>query len=135
MHASETPPLRVLVVEDCPDTAESLRLLCGLWGYETRVAYTGPDALQAAADFRPDAVLLDINLPGGMSGLEVARRLREAPSPALVVAVTGRAGIADRERMSESGIHCLLLKPADAADLRILLDSSADRARGAGPRR
>src|SRR5206468_3094891 len=69
---------RVLVVDDNADAAESLALLLGIGGHEARTAGDGPAALEAARVFRPGVVLLDIGLPG-MSGHEVARRLRREP--------------------------------------------------------
>jgi len=66
---------RVLIVDDNRDAVESMTILLELWGHEVRIAYNWPDALVLAAEFRPDAVLLDIGLPG-MNGYEVAERLR-----------------------------------------------------------
>src|SRR5947209_5383930 len=91
-------PLRVLVVEDCPDARDTTALLLQAWGCDTSVAADGPAALGAVADHRPDVVLLDLGLPG-MHGLEVARRLRRsAPGPdrPLLVSLSGYAGEADR---------------------------------------
>ncbi len=76
MHTEQATPLRILVVEDNPDGAESLRLLLGLYGHRAEVAGDGAAALAAARQFSPDVVLLDIGLPG-MDGYEVARRLRD----------------------------------------------------------
>src|SRR5690349_5926146 len=70
------PPLRVLVVDDDRDCADSLALLTGLWGYETRVAYDGPSALRLAAECRPDVVVLDVAMPE-MDRFRLARRLRQ----------------------------------------------------------
>src|SRR5262245_31561631 len=82
--------LRVLVIEDCPDTRTGLRHLLRRWGHEVDEAADGPVALSSVASFCPDVVLLDIGLPG-MDGREVARQLRAIPGleKALVVAVTG----------------------------------------------
>src|ERR1700675_3513501 len=82
--------LRVLVVEDNIDAADSLSLLLRLYGHEVRVARTGPTALEMASASRPDVVLLDIGLPG-MDGYQVARRLREKPEfkNVMVCALTG----------------------------------------------
>jgi CheY-like chemotaxis protein len=71
-------PLRILVVEDNRDTADSLRMLLGFYGYEVDVAYSGPDGVQAAAQYQPDVVLCDIGLPG-LDGYGVARTLRDNP--------------------------------------------------------
>lgn len=68
-------PLRVLVVDDLIDAADSLRLLLELWGHEVRVEYDGRRALETARDYRPHVVLLDVQMPG-MHGGEVARALK-----------------------------------------------------------
>jgi CheY-like chemotaxis protein len=115
--------LRVLVVEDDTDTAESLRQLLVLYGHAAEVARDGPAALDLAGRFRPDVVLLDIGLAGGMDGLEVARRLGACPDgkAPLLVAVTGRDQPEDRRRSELAGIHLHLVKPADPEMLRSLL--------------
>ena len=71
------PTLRIFIVEDHGDAGESLALLLRVSGHEVEVAPDGPAALRAAADKPPDVALLDLSLPGGMDGYEVARRLRE----------------------------------------------------------
>ena len=78
-------PLRVVVVDDNVDGADTLADLLGLLGHQVRVAYDGPSGLGAVRAFDPDVVLLDIGLPG-MNGYEVARRLRtdEAGRPVLI---------------------------------------------------
>jgi CheY-like chemotaxis protein len=72
---SDIASLQILIVDDCPDSARMLALLLRLDGHASRVALDGPQALQMAAELRPDAVLVDLGLPG-MSGLEVAHALR-----------------------------------------------------------
>ena len=67
--------IRVLVVDDDHDSADSLAMLLSIHGYETRTAYDGPTALQIAGEFRADLVLLDLGMPL-MGGIQVARRLR-----------------------------------------------------------
>jgi nitrogen-specific signal transduction histidine kinase len=87
---------RVLVVDDNVDSAESLALLVRTCGHEVRTAHDGPTALEAAIDFRPDAVLLDIGLPG-LSGHEVARRIRRQPSlEGILLVATGYGQESDR---------------------------------------
>src|SRR5262245_21427230 len=72
MSERSTPfPLRVLVVDDCPDTTYSMAILLRLWGHDVRIAGDGPSALIAAGDFAPEVVLLDVGLPR-MDGYEVA---------------------------------------------------------------
>jgi signal transduction histidine kinase/DNA-binding response OmpR family regulator len=107
-------PQRVLVVDDNRDGADSLGMILRLSGYDVRLAHDGPEALAAAASFRPQVVVLDIGLPG-MDGYEVARRLR-ADSPArdaVLVAVTGYGRSEDRARSRESGFDHHLVKPVD----------------------
>ena len=71
-------PLRVLVVDDYPDAAHTLRILLQLWGHEVQVARSGVEALERAPFFLPQVVLLDIEMPW-MHGGETARRLRRLP--------------------------------------------------------
>ena len=120
---TEPASLRVLVVEDHADTAESTALLLRLHGHEVEVAPDGPTALRIAADNPPDVALIDIGLPGGMNGWEVARRLQEpaAGKMPLLIAVTGYGQEEDRRKSWEAGIDMHLLKPADPALLTGLL--------------
>jgi two-component system, OmpR family, response regulator len=88
---------RVLIVEDNADAAASLALLLSLQGHEIRTASDGPTALQLAESFRPEVVLLDIGLPGGLSVREVAKRFRQKGSQKTVlVAMTGFGQEADQ---------------------------------------
>jgi CheY-like chemotaxis protein len=116
-------PVRVLVVDDSTDNAETIATLVRLWGHQPRVACDGPAALAAARDFRPDVVLLDIAMPG-MDGYEVARRLRgEAETAsAVLVALTGYGQEQDRRRARAAGFDLFLLKPCDPESLRRLLE-------------
>jgi two-component system CheB/CheR fusion protein len=129
------PPLslRVLVVEDDPDSAQTLALLLELWGYEVAVAIDGPDALDAAPTFQPDVVFLDLALPG-MDGYEVARQLRRLPGMAasLVAAITGYGHEADIRRCEEAGVDCHFLKPVEPAVLRELLAEAEELGRERG---
>jgi signal transduction histidine kinase len=120
-------PLRVLVVDDNVDGAQSLGLLLGLIGHEARVVHDGPQALEAAAAFRPEVVLLDIGLPRGMDGYEVARRLRAQPGleTASLVALTGYGGEEERAHAREAGFSAHFVKPVDLEVLGKLLDQQA----------
>jgi CheY-like chemotaxis protein len=114
--------LRVLVVDDCPDTRNSFRVLLNIWGHDVREAADGPAALEAADAFLPEVVLLDLGLPG-MDGCELARRLLRRPHlgrPRLV-AVTGYSRDSDIARAREAGFDLLLAKPVDPERLRLLL--------------
>ncbi len=111
-------PLKVLVVEDNEDTAESLRMFLELSGYGVTLAYTGPDGVATARAVRPDVVLCDIGLPG-MDGFEVAATLRQAPETATarLIAVTGYGKDEDRRRAFEAGFDVHLVKPVDPQQL------------------
>jgi PAS domain S-box-containing protein len=115
-------PQRVLVVEDSPDAAESLRMLLELLGHKVGVAYTGPQGVQAAKDWRPDVVVCDIGLPG-LDGYGVARELRRNPMTAQVrlLAVSGYGSEEDRQRSRQAGFDHHLVKPADPGELQRLL--------------
>jgi CheY-like chemotaxis protein len=119
---------RVLVVDDNQDSAESLAKLLQMTGHETRTAYDGQAALAAAAAFAPEAILLDIGLPG-MDGYEVARRLREESSTRQIVliAVTGYGGEEDERRSREAGFDFHLTKPVRLNMLDELLNGPATR--------
>jgi two-component system CheB/CheR fusion protein len=116
-------PLRVLIVEDYEDARESLCLVIGLWGFDCKTAADGPGALQAAADFLPDVVLMDIGLPE-MDGYEVARAVRKLPglSRTLFIAVTGYGHLSRQGRPDGDDFLTYLLKPADLDQLRKLLN-------------
>ncbi len=106
------PPLRILVVDDNKDAAESMRMLLALAGHDVRMAYSGPSAVEEAIRSKPDVMLLDIGLPE-MDGYEVARRLRERPDMrnVVIIAVTGYGQETDRKRSDEAGIEYHLVKP------------------------
>ncbi len=123
-----TERFRVLVVDDNLDTAESLGMLVNAAGYDVRTVHDGPAALQVARDYRPNAVLLDIGLPG-LDGYEVAKQLRQQPGlqHILIIAVTGYGRESDRQRSQEEGFDHHMVKPPDYAKLRELLASAAQR--------
>ena len=118
--AGETRPrkadqrLRILVVDDNRDAADSLHLLLEFSGHQVAVAYSGHDGLQAAEQYRPDVVLCDIGLPG-LDGYGVARQLRDNPATAKarLIAVTAYGQDEDRRRSHEAGFEQHLVKPVD----------------------
>jgi len=120
--------LKVLVVEDNKDTAETMAAILKLAGHQVRLASDGPAALAAVDGFRPDAVFLDLGLPG-MDGYEVAKRLRDRlndPRPVLV-AVSGYGGDDVRQRSRQAGFDHHLVKPADLVAVRSLLAIAANQ--------
>jgi two-component system CheB/CheR fusion protein len=116
-------PLRILVVEDSAETAQTTQLLLSMWGHDCLVARDGPAALEVGAAFCPEVVFLDIGLPG-LDGYEVARRLRTHPATAeaLLVAVTGYGQEREVELCWEAGFDRHLLKPVEPQTLRGLLE-------------
>jgi PAS domain S-box-containing protein len=115
---------RLMVIDDNKDAAESMSMLLELWGHEVVCAYDGRTALTAAAKYHPDAVFLDIGLPG-MDGYEIAERLRESPDSAraVLIAITGYGQDEDRRRSRDAGIDHHLVKPVAPDTLQNLLDS------------
>lgn len=115
--------LRVLVVDDNRDAANTLNVLLNLWGYDCRVSYDGFNALETARDYRPDCLLLDINMPG-MDGCTVARRLRQEPDLAQVklIALTAYSDETHTRRIQEAGFDHHVVKPADIEELQRLLN-------------
>jgi PAS domain S-box-containing protein len=116
---------RILVVDDNEDAVDTLAILLELEGHEIRTALDGPAALEIAREFRPDAVLLDIGLPG-MDGYEVARRLRGWPETrgAALVAITGYGQLEDKCRAESAGFDHHMVKPVDPNELNRLLAGS-----------
>ena len=106
--------MRVLVVEDNRDTAESLRRLLGLCGFQVSVAHNAGDGLSAASRLRPHIVLCDIGLPDA-DGYAVASMLRQAPdtSCARLIAVTAHGEPQDRRRALAAGFDVHMVKPVD----------------------
>jgi PAS domain S-box-containing protein len=121
------PAKRVLVVDDNVDAADTLGMLMRSLGHEAKVVYDGMQALQAADEFRPDVVLLDIGLPG-INGYEVARRLRsrKGGQSAKIIAITGWGQDADRARAREAGFDVHLVKPVDEAALQHLVETNGN---------
>jgi CheY-like chemotaxis protein len=118
--------LRILVVDDNLDSAESLALLLRLQGHVVRTAHDGLQALSTDAEFDPDLVLLDIGLPR-MSGFDVARVMRTLPALAgtMIVACTGYGQDEDRQRVREAGFDEHLVKPVRIEDLHAIFDRLA----------
>jgi CheY-like chemotaxis protein len=110
--------LDVLVVDDNVDAAESLALVLRADHHAVRTAHDGAVALKLAAEQTPDVMVLDLGMPG-MSGHEVARRVREEPwgNKPVLIACTGWGQPGDRQRSEESGFDHHLVKPVSASAL------------------
>jgi signal transduction histidine kinase/CheY-like chemotaxis protein len=121
-NASQPPRLKVLIVDDNVDQATMLTSVLQHSGHEVRSAHTGPDGFNAALQWCPDVVLLDIGLPG-LDGYEVARRLRSDPNTKAgrLIALTGYARENDISLAREAGFDAHLAKPLDFGELNKLL--------------
>jgi signal transduction histidine kinase len=117
-------PRRILVADDNRDAVETLQMLLQLDGHDVHVAYDGEQAVELAAQFKPDIALLDIGMPK-RNGYDAARALRErfASSRMKLVAVTGWGQSGDRARALAAGFDHHLTKPVDPAVLQQLLQS------------
>jgi PAS domain S-box-containing protein len=124
LETSDVPPRRrILIVDDNVQAADSLGvLLSAFLGQDVRVAYRGDAALDVARSFRPQVVLLDLEMPG-MDGYEVATRLRMQTefSDLVIVALTGWGHEEHRQRSREIGFDVHMIKPVTAKDLRGML--------------
>jgi PAS domain S-box-containing protein len=119
---AEVRHCRILVVDDNIDSAQSMTMALNLFGYDTRAAHDGATALQAAAEFLPQVILLDIGLPD-QNGYEVARQIRRAPwgSAIFLIAATGWGQETDKQLAQDAGFDSHLTKPVDFEKLRTLL--------------
>ena len=120
-----TSSLRVLIVDDNRDSADSLAMLLDMQGHVTQAVYSGKEALDRIGPFRPDVALLDLGLPE-MDGYEVARRLRAERrlDGIRIVALTGYGQTDDRERTRAAGFDDHLVKPVDLAALERALSAA-----------
>jgi signal transduction histidine kinase/ActR/RegA family two-component response regulator len=127
-------PQRILIVEDMRDAAESLEMLLTLAGHEARIAASGREALEIAAELAPDVVICDIGLPD-IDGYTLARRLREIPAlhAARFVALTGYGQEEDVRRAHDAGFTVHLTKPVELERLRQVLAEPTPAARPAAP--
>jgi signal transduction histidine kinase len=122
MAPGQPAPLRVLVVDDNVDAAETMATMLELFGCTTLLAHTAAGALALAPDFLPEVALLDIGLPD-FNGYELARRLRglDACASTKLIAATGWGQERDRQLARDAGFDHHLTKPIDIERLRLLL--------------
>jgi PAS domain S-box-containing protein len=113
---------RILVVDDNRDSAASMATMLQLLGNETLIAHDGLEAIESAARFRPQVILMDIGMPG-LNGYEATRRIREQPwgPQVAIIALTGWGQEVDRLRSKEAGCDHHLVKPVDLSRLKQLL--------------
>ncbi|HEY2023834.1 PAS domain S-box protein [Paraburkholderia sp.] len=131
----EARSLRVLLVDDNRDSADSLAMLLGLKGHEVRVAYGGEEALQIAPRFAPHLALIDIAMPK-MDGYATLAGMGTMPELActMFAAMTGFGHASDLERTSDAGFHAHLVKPVEMAVLDMLLTQADERLSGSKAR-
>jgi CheY-like chemotaxis protein len=114
---------RVLIVEDNPDSRQTLQLLLELWGHQVRVAEDGLAGIQTALSWRPDVAIVDIGLPI-RDGFEVAQEVRKKQKDILLIALTGFGQPENRRKALAAGFNVYMTKPANLEELTQLL---ADR--------
>jgi PAS domain S-box-containing protein len=119
-------PLKILLIDDNRDLAETTCSLLTLYGYNVKTAYNGASGIQAAKEFQPHVILCDIGLPD-MNGYEVARKLtsRGALDTTFLISLSGYAQASDFEYSKEAGFAMHISKPVDFEKLREILDSVA----------
>jgi DNA-binding response OmpR family regulator len=113
---------RILVIDDDRDLADSLAKLLQITGHEIQTGYDGQEAVAMAESFRPEIVLLDIELPK-RNGHDACRQIRAQPwgREITLIALTGRDGEEDRSRSKEAGFDHHMVKPLDYGVLAALL--------------
>jgi two-component system response regulator MprA len=128
-------PQRILIVDDEPAVREALQRSLAFEGYDTEVAVDGADALEKATAYRPDLVVLDIQMPR-MDGLTAARRIRGAGDTTPILMLTARDTVGDRVTGLDAGADDYLVKPFELDELfariRALLRRSSYAAAVAG---
>jgi len=124
----------IVVVDDNDDAASSMAMLLRLMGHEVSIEHDGESGLRRIEEEHPDIILLDIGLPG-MSGYEVAERLRKTPAgrAAKLYALTGYGQDEDRRRSAETGFDGHLVKPVLPGDLFALIESTPSAPRQGFP--
>ena len=121
--------MRILIVDDDRALREALRRALGLAGYESVLAADGEQALARATSSAPDAIVLDVGLPG-MDGLEVCRALRASGDRVPVLMLTARDAVADRIDGLDAGADDYLVKPFDVGELKARLRALLRRRNG-----
>ncbi len=127
VHTGEEPTAaaaghRILVVDDSVDSAVSLGRILKMFGHEVRTAHDGIEAVEAAQEFGPELILMDVGMPR-LNGYEASRRIRQQPwgREVTIIALTGWGQEGDRVQSREAGCDGHLVKPVDFAELQKLL--------------
>lgn len=125
---NQSQPLRVLVIEDNTDAADTMAAVIRLYGHEVCTASTGPAGVEAAIAWRPDAVLSDLGLPG-CDGFAVARSIRAVPAlaSAYLVAISGYGREEDKQAAIQAGFDRHVTKPASPTDVADILEAARGR--------
>ena len=120
-----TPTQRILVVDDNNEAADITAELLGLYGYTTAVAYSGLPGLEAARNFAPDVVLLDLGMPV-MDGYQVAAALRALPDfdHVALVAFTAWSDPVTRQRVRATGFDEHIIKPASMDSILLAIGNA-----------
>lgn len=116
--------MRILVVDDQVDAADTLAELLRCAGHVVAVAYSPVDALQKSLEFAPDVAFLDLVMPG-MDGWQLARAMRDHEPRAYLVALTGFGDDDRRVRSQEAGMDMHIVKPIEPARLELVLARAA----------
>jgi CheY-like chemotaxis protein len=113
---------RILVVDDNCDSANTLAMMLTLTGNEVRTVHDGIEAIEAAAEFRPKAILMDLGMPK-LNGYDATQHIREQSwgRDMIIIALTGWGQEADRAQSKKAGCDGHLVKPVNLSDLRDLL--------------
>jgi PAS domain S-box-containing protein len=119
------PARRVLVVDDSRDGAESLAMMLELAGHQVALAYDGLEAIERAAQFLPEVILMDVGMPR-LNGLDATRRIRQEAwgKAATIIALTGWGQECDRDQSREAGCNGHLVKPVAIDELRQVLSAT-----------
>jgi PAS domain S-box-containing protein len=121
-NSKSVTPLRILVVDDNGDSADSMALMLKFAGHTVAVAHDGLEALETAKTFQPHAALLDLGMPK-LNGYETAQRIRQQPwgNNIVLIALTGWGQEEDKRRSREAGFNAHLVKPVDHRSLEKIL--------------
>ena len=125
---ASAPKQRILVIDDEPDIRKTLKMTLEYEGYEVLVAATGNEGLDRARSDHPDAVLLDIKMPG-LDGLEVLERIKAQGNDAAILMISGHGDISDAVRATRLGAFDFLEKPLEQERLSLALRNALEQRR------